>query len=214
MEFQEIRIENTNHCGYSCWFCPREKQSRTLGFMSIETFKKIIQKLPNDVLSIDLHGFGEPLLDPQLGEKVSFAREKWKDADIRIITTMGQKDSAKKIIELARCGMSTVEVSFYGNSPESYKSIHGVNRFSLATENISYLKSNKPKNLSIVVRELEGVDSNRKNKVKTQNIIKGKLHNFGNGRSFNTTDIYKVCSIVNGYRRRVLQITWDGKIIP
>jgi len=40
------------------------------------------------------------------------------------------------------------------------------------------------------------------------------LHNYGDGRKYNKSEKTKVCSIVSGWRKHILQITWDLKVIP
>jgi hypothetical protein len=39
------------------------------------------------------------------------------------------------------------------------------------------------------------------------------LHNYGDGRSYNPPG-HQICSIVWGYRKRILQVTWDLRVIP
>ena len=41
-----------------------------------------------------------------------------------------------------------------------------------------------------------------------------EMHNYGGGREYNTPGTYTPCSVVWGFRRRVLQITWDLFVIP
>ena len=40
------------------------------------------------------------------------------------------------------------------------------------------------------------------------------IHNYGGGRSYNDAGTQGVCSVVWGFRKRVLQITWDLDVIP
>jgi hypothetical protein len=40
------------------------------------------------------------------------------------------------------------------------------------------------------------------------------LHNYGSGRQYNTPGENVPCSVVWGFRRRVLQITWNLDVIP
>ena len=41
------------------------------------------------------------------------------------------------------------------------------------------------------------------------------LHNFGDGRDYNDPHADKsICSVVSGYRRKHLNVTWDLKVVP
>lgn len=213
--FQEIRIENTNSCRYKCWFCPRELHERVQGVMSIDDFKILLRRLPDDCQSIDLHGYGEPLLDSDLAEKVKLAKRKWPSSRLRIITTMGVSKGAGKIAALAEAGLTSVEISYYGTDKDSYKRAHGVNAYDLATANIAELQAMNLPNFEVVVRSLEGADRGNEDELEKEvsSIEKGKLHNFGSGREFNAAP-KGVCSVVDGLRSRILQVTWQLDVIP
>ncbi|MFK4259162.1 radical SAM/SPASM domain-containing protein [Agrobacterium tumefaciens] len=213
--FDEIRIENTNRCAYKCWFCPREKHERSQGAMSVTDFEILVDKLPDNCSSIDLHGYGEPLLDDLLQFKVLLAKRKWPDARLRIISTLGVSRAAEKVAALADAGLNSIEVSFYGTDRDSYRKSHGVNAFDLARNNLAALLSMNIEGLQIKVRSLDGADEPEgvTAQPKSSSIKKGKLHNYGDGRAFNKSPI-GTCSVVNGLRSRILQVTWDLDVIP
>ena len=87
--YDEVRIENTNHCGYKCFFCPREELSRAKGYMSLSDLDLVLDRVDDHRGQVDLHGFGEPLLDTLLPEKVRKVSSKWPEAKTRIISTLG-----------------------------------------------------------------------------------------------------------------------------
>ena len=92
--FKKIYIETTNICNLSCNFCP--KTSRKLGFMSIESFKEIINKIDGYTKHIYLHLMGEPFLNKNLKDFLKIA----KDADINVnITSNGTLiDNVKEVL--------------------------------------------------------------------------------------------------------------------
>ncbi|MGG7145010.1 radical SAM/SPASM domain-containing protein [Clostridium nigeriense] len=64
VRFKKIYIETTNICNLSCNFCP--KTSRKLGFMDVDSFDKIINKVKRYTNHIYLHLMGEPFLNRNL----------------------------------------------------------------------------------------------------------------------------------------------------
>ena len=81
--FEEIHIENTNSCGYKCSMCPRESQTRQIGFMPLDDFSFILERIgqvPKVALNqrvFHLHGFGEPLLDRHLIPKIEVLKKEY-----------------------------------------------------------------------------------------------------------------------------------------
>lgn len=227
-EYEEIRIENTNHCGYKCFFCPREELTRDKGYMSIADLETVLDQIDDHSGSVDLHGFGEPLLDTDLPEKVALVKKRWPKAKTRIISTLGLSVKAEALERLVASGLDTIEVSFYGTDRSSYREAHGVDKFELAKQNLEILAHciwNTNATMEIVVREFPihdtiVTDVNRDAMDKwllelgVARISKHKMHNYGSGRSYNTPETQGVCSVVWGFRKRVLQVTWDLDIIP
>jgi len=66
-------VETTNYCNAECDYCPYPKMTREKGFMSVETFKKVLEKQELDFM--ELHNFGEPLVDPQIFKFIRMAKE-------------------------------------------------------------------------------------------------------------------------------------------
>ncbi|MCX5703374.1 MAG: radical SAM protein [Candidatus Omnitrophica bacterium] len=75
-----VDIETTNKCLLRCIHCPRtycniNETGMELGFLSVEKFSEIIDKL-RSVRRIILNGLGEPLLNPGIFKMVEFAHKK------------------------------------------------------------------------------------------------------------------------------------------
>ena len=78
--FEQIRIENTNRCGYKCVMCPRDKHTRKQGLMPTKDFELVLDHIGSFEGELHLHGFGEALLDKNLPDKVRLAKKKMPKA--------------------------------------------------------------------------------------------------------------------------------------
>lgn len=226
IDYDEIRIENTNLCGYKCYFCPREELTRQKGVMPVEDLVTIISQIGDYRGSVDLHGFGEPLLDTDLPQKIGLIKSSWPHSKARIISTLGLSLSDESFKQIVNSGLDTLEVSFYGIDRESYKKSHGVDKFELVRSNltlISNLIKESNSSLEVVIRDLPIIDSDSDQRKEIDSwllglgvnkVSKHNMHNYGGGREYNQPPKEGVCSVVWGYRKRVLQITWDLNIIP
>jgi len=113
-------IENTNHCNAECVMCPRELLSRKRGFMDLDLFEKIIREVSGLRRKpvIHLHGFGEPLLDKRLPERIRLAKTCGiKHTYIVSNAALLFPETSRKIID---AGLDEMKVSFYGTDEDSY----------------------------------------------------------------------------------------------
>lgn len=231
LEFDEIRIENTNRCGYRCFFCPRESMTRTQGVMPLADLEIVLQRVGGHAGRVDLHGFGEPLLDRDIVSKVALVKATWPDARPTLYSTLGVPVSETFFEELIEAGLAELEVSFYGAEAASYAKVHGVNQFKTAKANLDrlLLATSKKPHFDLVLRDHPVHDSTELDAVSRMELsefqkklagraavglVQRELHNFGQGRSYNAPRDDLTCSVVWGYRRRILQVTWDLRVIP
>ncbi len=70
-KFKKIYIEITNICNMSCSFCP--KTNRKKEFMTLNTFREILEKIKGHTDYIYLHVKGEPFLHSQLIDFIELA---------------------------------------------------------------------------------------------------------------------------------------------
>jgi MoaA/NifB/PqqE/SkfB family radical SAM enzyme len=232
LQFSEVRIENTNRCGYKCFFCPREEQTREQGLMPVEDLALIIDRIGEHSGLVDLHGFGEPLLDKSLPVKIALVNTRWPEAEPRFYSTLGVKVPPDYFSELVEAGLRHVEVSFYGFDEESYEQAHGRALYAIARENLIQLCNAQKASggrLQVVVRAFPKHDEIKQPGVNPQRVLEfhdwlnglgvnivreRELHNYGGGRRYNAAGEELPCSVVWGFRRRVLQITWNLDVIP
>lgn len=122
----ELRFEVTTKCNYNCIICPREKLTRKKETMSFSLFKMLFDKINKEIAqynTLTFPGMGEPLLDRTLNKKIEYAKKK----KFRVLMlTNASLLSVKKFKELEDIGVDSIRVSFYGDTPESYKNVHMV----------------------------------------------------------------------------------------
>jgi len=73
MRFKKIYIEITNACNLNCSFCIRNK--RKINYMSLDNYKRIIDKIKGYTREVYLHILGEPLLHPDIIKFIDYASE-------------------------------------------------------------------------------------------------------------------------------------------
>jgi hypothetical protein len=131
-----ILIENTNCCNAQCVMCPRETLTRKRGFMEFGLFEKIIREVSSASRKpvVHLHGFGEPLLDTLLPERIKLAKTCGiKHTYIVTNASLLFPETARKIIN---AGLDTMKISFYGTDEESYHATMRRLDFKVALNNI------------------------------------------------------------------------------
>lgn len=226
----EIWLENTNHCNAECVMCPREKQTRPLGFMDMEHYTRLINEIAehkDQVERVHMHNFGEPMLDKQLPKRIEIA----KAAGIKhvyfvsnaSILTPGMAEA------LVKSGLDEFKISFYGVSPETYnktmvnldfdKTLRNVMAF---FETRKRLGARTPKvNIQFLPQETnEGMAHYEEWKALFAPLMDASigdelsivpLLNFGDGRAYHEVDTRKATSICS-YPWRTMDVLQDGRV--
>lgn len=222
----EVRYEVTDHCNAVCIMCPRDKHEdgRPHGIMELEKYKRSI----NEVVSLGakkivLTGFGEPLIDRTLEEKIAYAKSKGLNT---YIITNGSLISRARAKSLIQAGLDEMRVSFYGMSPETYNVVMEKLDYHVATKNLlGFLEERDSRGLTkpklelsyLVMKENESdVEVFRSFWEPRADAIEiWKPHNFGDGRDYRlrhqAVEMKTTCGRPdNG----PLQIQWNGEVIP
>src|SRR2546425_8600423 len=116
----EVRYETTDHCNAECIMCPRDKHEhgREHGVMSLEFYKRSIDEVVAlGAKKIVLTGFGEPLVDKTLEQKVAYAKSHGLNT---YIISNGSLLTEKRASGLIEAGLDEMRISFYGMRPETY----------------------------------------------------------------------------------------------
>ncbi|MEM8727454.1 MAG: radical SAM/SPASM domain-containing protein [Chlamydiota bacterium] len=228
--FEQIRIENTNRCGYKCVMCPRDKHKRQQGIMPIEDFNLALDRVGSFKGELHLHGFGEALLDKGLPKKVRIAKKRMPKAVVGNYTTLGVPFKENYFFDLVDSGIDVILVSCYGYTPETYRAIHGTDAFHIVKRNLEIISKarlfiDSSLKLEIIPAGDKmlitlGADKDRRTEFKEWIESLGfsftperRLHNYGDGRTYNKPED-RLCPVVKDMRRAILQITWDLKVIP
>ena len=222
-----ILIENTNCCNAQCVMCPRETLTRKRGFMAFGLFEKIIREVSSTSRTpvVHLHGFGEPLLDELLPERIMLA----KTYGIRrtyLVTNASLlfPETSRRIVN---AGLDTMKISFYGTDEESYHATMRRLDFNVAIHNIREFvkirKDMKKRTPKLILQYLprQGDEAKTKefqslwrsvlDKRAGDCLNRSALHNYGGGRAYNRLGerIVSVCF----YPWSALSVLWDGRAV-
>lgn len=223
---RRVSIENTNACNANCTICPREKLTRDIQSMDMETFEKLLNDcIAAGATKLSLHNFGEPLLDKHLADKISMAKEKGI-TETYIVTNASllTRDRAEELLE---AGLDRVKISFYGINRKEYENIHAGLDHATTLANVRGLldvkKERGGKIPKITLRYIGGpLNFLRFVKQwfryrKLCGIVPGKLHNYTTGRNYNPIagikrpEFLKSCRYL---RRSVVYILVNGDVVP
>jgi len=221
----EVRYEVTDHCNASCVMCPRDKHEhgREHGIMDQQKYEKSIDEVVAlGAKKVVLTGFGEPMLDKRLEDKIAYAHKKGLST---YFITNGSAMTPKRARRLMEAGLGEMRVSFYGMRPETYNAVmqgldfertkKGILEFLRIRDEIgahtrvqmSYLELDLNKGDEAPFREFW--------EPKVDAIEIWKPHNFGDGRDYRfrdeSLDHKNTCGRPeNG----PFQIQWNGEVIP
>ena len=114
-----LYVEPTNDCNLSCIMCPRKKSKKAVGYMSFDLFRHVVNQLSGrNVAQLSLHLTGEPLMHPQIGEMVRYAKDRGLQR-VRFATnaTLLSEALARTLIE---SGLDSLTVSMDASVAERY----------------------------------------------------------------------------------------------
>jgi radical SAM protein with 4Fe4S-binding SPASM domain len=117
-----LHTELTNVCNLRCPLCPTGSNSlkRPKGFMSEETFMKMLDELGDVLIGVYLFCFGEPFLNRNIAKMI----EACTDRNILSLTSTNgtcvqTRDEAEKIVE---AGLTALIIAIDGSTQEIYQS--------------------------------------------------------------------------------------------
>ena len=235
-------IEPTTSCNLRCTECPTGMQtlSRPKGNMSLDVFRKILDKLSPDLFYLTLYFQGEPLLNPQFTEMVALARSR------RIFvstSTNGHFLDDRNVEKIIQSGLSHLVISMDGTDQQTYEKYRVNGNLQTVTDGIKRLveakKSAKTSSPFIelqflVLRHNEHQVSQMREFAREAGVDKlsfksAQVYNFEDGSQIIPTlkekSRYRQLSdgswvITRKIRNRChriwssLVVTWDGKVVP
>jgi len=149
----KVIIENTNICNSDCIFCVHSKMSRKIGFMDFSLYKNIIDECASiRVKEVAVYRLGEPLLDREFSEKVTYAKKR----GIEIVSTNTNASllNEENTIKILHSGLDVLYISLDATSKEVYERIRRGLNYDIVIENINRfikLRNAKGKKLTIIL---------------------------------------------------------------
>lgn len=134
-----IWVEPTERCNLRCKMCDLQIRNRGAKDLSLEQFKRILEKFPL-LARINLFGIGEPFLNPYFLDMVSYATARGIAVTSSTNGTLITEDLAKKIVT---SGMESLTISIDGASRETYEEIRTGACFDKVIDNIKLIVAAK-----------------------------------------------------------------------
>lgn len=221
----EVRYEVTNKCNATCIMCPRDKQSRAQGIMDQDKYERSVDEV--HLLGAErvvLTGFGEPLLDKRLEDKVSYLSNKGMSSYFITNASGLTKSRSEKLLD---AGLDELRISFYGMNDKSYNAVMQGLDFDRTKQKIIDFLELKNKHSHATTVQVSFLEMNE-NKDDTEDFIKlwenmvdavevWKPHNFGDGRDYRKRvdkDNLLIKKTCGRPKNGPLQIQWNGEVVP
>jgi radical SAM protein with 4Fe4S-binding SPASM domain len=128
-----LAIESTAKCNLSCPMCMRASVYFPPRDMELRLFKKIIDESKAFLEFAVPYGAGEPLLNPEIFEMISYCRNAGVPTGISTNATLLNADRAGKLIA---SGLDSIIFAFDGATRESYQKYRKGADFEKVRENI------------------------------------------------------------------------------
>ena len=135
---REIQLEVTGACNLRCAMCLvsyRPPLPRTSGSMPFETFRRVVDALP-DLHTLTLQGIGEPLLAPDLLAMVEYAGSRGVRVGFNTNATLLGPEIAARLVD---AGLAWLCVSLDGARPATFESIRQGASFARVERNVRAL---------------------------------------------------------------------------
>lgn len=135
-------IEPTTGCNFRCTMCQVSSENFLSKNLDLELFKKVIRE-NKQLIKIKLQGMGEPLVNKNFYEMVSFANKFGIAVEF---VTNGSLLTKENIFKLSKNFLSTISISIDGATKETFEKIRIKSNFDVVIRNstnlINFFKSN------------------------------------------------------------------------
>ena len=139
---KRVYVEVTNKCNLNCSTCMRNVWDVKFGYMTEETFERILasfQDLPNKP-ELFFGGYGEPLSHPRILDMIQHAKELGHRVSLITNGILLTERVANRLIELK---LDMLWVSMDGASPECYMDVRLGDALPRIIDNLKYLQVKK-----------------------------------------------------------------------
>ncbi len=130
----KLTIESTAICNLKCTTCPQNYMKREKGHLKFALFKNIYDDIKPPY--VNLSGFGEPLLNPDLFKIISYAK---KHGSFVKVDTNGMLLNNDNINRLLNTGIDIISNSIDGMDKKTYESIRKGAKFETVIKNLKNL---------------------------------------------------------------------------
>jgi MoaA/NifB/PqqE/SkfB family radical SAM enzyme len=141
-----VMVETSGICNLRCIMCPTNEYSHNKNIMEDSVFEKVLNFIADpNIKTIQMYGWGEPLLDPKLSVRIRQAKQINPRAYIAI-SSNGTLFTSQKINQILESGLDQINISFDAGSKEVYEKIRVNSNFKRTIENLRGLSSKRSKN--------------------------------------------------------------------
>lgn len=137
-----VSVEPTSCCNLHCVECPSGNGSllRPNGYMSMEMFKEIIDKVSKRSFYLNLYFQGEPMMHPNFSEMVVYAKSKRMFV---FTSTNGHFLTEKNIQKLVNSKLDKLIISIDGHNQDSYQQYRVGGTFEMVLKGVNKITQMK-----------------------------------------------------------------------
>jgi len=209
-----VRIETTNRCNARCTICPHSRMERESGTMDDELYRSLVDECAaRGCNTLHLHNFGEPLLDPDLPERIAYAKGKGI-GKVKIFTN-GSLLSGSRAQALLESGLDEIKVSIDGADGEEFESIRLGLRYNRVVSNVDAfvrLRNEKNRTRPRVTVACCSTSNREQSQDRLGAVVDEydftRIHNWGDQDESGRRRIRKPCSRV----WRTFTVLWNGDV--
>jgi radical SAM protein with 4Fe4S-binding SPASM domain len=237
-----LSIEPTTACNLRCPECPSGLRSfsRATGNLKSDFFRKTIDAVHKDLISLTFYFQGEPYINPSFLEMVGYARDK---GIYTITSTNGHFLSEENCLKTIQSGLDRLIISIDGTTQEVYEQYRKEGNLSKVIEGSRRLIEMRNKmnaKSPYVIFQFLVVRPNEHQIDEVQQLARdigvdevkyktAQLYDYENGNDLMPTNLKYSRYVPNGQNQYRLRdrvtnecwklwhsavITWDGKMVP
>lgn len=160
----EVIVETVSHCNLSCIMCPQPKITRERGYMPLGMFEKIVDEIKEVSPKTRIWPaiMGEPLMDPTILDKLSYAAEAKLHICLNTNAMLLTPEMSKVLVDI---GVKDFYVGLDAMFPATYAKIRVDGDFSSVVRNtIALINEAKKTDAEVCVQfiDMEENDSEMK----------------------------------------------------
>ncbi|MCD6311272.1 MAG: radical SAM protein [Elusimicrobia bacterium] len=150
-----VTLEVTSACNLHCPVCNIPNLKRAKGFMSLDDFKKIADKLPSRIKLMRMNFAGEPLLNRDVFKMIAYSKSVRPDIKIHISTNATRLDKFQPE-EIINSGLDSIAIAIEGDTKqihESYRRGSSFEAICRAAENLCGYKKSVEAEKPVIIQQ-------------------------------------------------------------